>query len=71
MEENPLSEGGQLYKNLSDSAKESQFPIPEETLLENIKKYRDKKNELSKEDNEGQITRILRKKYVGMNQPSV
>jgi len=71
MEENPLSEGGQLYKNVSDSAKQSQFPIPEETLLENIKKYRDKKNELSKEDNEGQITRILRKKYVGMNQPSV
>ena len=71
MEENPLSEGGQLYKNLGDAAKKSEFPIPEKTLLEKIKKYRDVKNELSRSESEGPITRILRRKYLGENQPSV
>ena len=64
-------EGGKLFGELENMAVSSHFPMREETLIENIKKYRDVKKEVLDELVDKTLTFILRKEYAGENKPSI
>ena len=64
-------EGGKLYEKISKMIESSSSLLPEEVLKENIKKYRNiKQEELIMED-ESTVIGMLRKKYFGVSKPSI
>ena len=69
--ENSDDEGGKLYEELQQMATSSSFPIREEMLIENIKKYRAVKKEYFDTLSNRTLTFILRGEYAGDNKPSI
>lgn len=60
-----------MYETVSNMAQTSDYSISVDAMIDNIRKYRQvKHNEL---DNQGMkfLTTMLRKVYIGENQPSV
>jgi len=64
-------EGGKLFVNLEEMAASFSYTMPEGVLLENIKKYREAKKEVMNQIRDYPVHSILRKKFIGENQPTI
>ena len=64
-------EGGKLFQSLEDMATSSSYTMPERILVENIRKYREAKKEVMDQIRDYPVNSILRKKFIGENQPKM
>ena len=64
-------DGGKLYDEVSEMARSSNYSVQEEVLIERIKEYRDMKQASATNDSDSSVLKILRKKNIGVNQPSI
>ena len=64
-------EGGQLFKKIRDMGGSSHVLMPEEVINNNIRKYRKMRQEVFLMDSEYTVTGMIRKKYIGVSEPSI
>lgn len=64
-------EGGALYKKMLEEERTLEYSLTPEEMLQNIVKYRQEKVNATATDRAKTATTLLRKNYVGPNQPSL
>ena len=64
-------EGGALYQKMLAEEQTLAYSLTPEEMMENIVKYREEKENVTKTDRKSVTTSLLRKSYLGQDQPSL